>query len=208
MKGLFILALVLGLHGYAEAQKTCKLNADLKTQNCTVTISWTPGVGGTPATKYIVQHRVGTAAFADIVAVAAPSTSTGYTFTDAGNVKHDFVVLADGPPRSAPSSITSWTTPAIVPSGPLPPTNVIISLTSPTAVKLAWKNGCLDCDRQEVQFSQSRPNRNWYLTLPASTTEYTKGELRKNTTYTGRVRSGKDAEVSIYSHGASVTTPR
>jgi hypothetical protein len=205
MKTLLTILTLIVFASLAEAQQTCA-KVSSTSQNCTVTVSWTPGVGGTAPTSFIVQKRIGTNPFTDLKSVAATVTTTQIVFPDTGNVRNDFVVVAlAGTDRSGPSNIASWTTPPIALS-PGAPTNTTLSSLSRDSIRAAWQTNCADCTAQEVSLNQGHPWKNFTIPVSATAGNYTANGLRRDTQYTVRIRAMRGDTVSDYSAPVSVVT--
>jgi fibronectin type 3 domain-containing protein len=168
-----------------------------------IDLAWT-GIGGNEQ-GFRIERSADSKLFT--LMATAGATSTSYSDTNlAGSTTYYYRVRAfNTAGDSASSNVASATTPSG--SLPAPPTNLMATAASATAVKLSWA----DNSSTETGFNVERSVDNITFTqiaqLGANATTFTDSGLSAGTTYFYRVRAYSTAGSSSYSNAAAVTTP-
>lgn len=199
--GVFLFAL---LGSSADAQMTCK-SVSPTSQNCLVTATWPPGTPG--ASGFIIRRSDGAGVKTNIGTVVAPVNTLQNTFTDAGNVKHCWDVIAtNSAGQSAPSPEACWTTPAMqgVPATPGAPS---LSSITRNSMVVSWKNNSTNAKGSVVIRKYSGVAQKLLLAAP-SMTSLTDTGLSANTTYRYQVAAFNDNGFSTPSAEATGSTQR
>jgi hypothetical protein len=93
-------------------------------------------------------------------------------------------------------------------AAPAAPTNLVATPASKTKIDLAWSDNAGDETGFEIERSTNGTTFTRIATVGANATSYTSTGLKRNTTYSYRVRAVNASGASAYSNTASATTLR
>jgi serine protease AprX len=167
-----------------------------------INLTWTDNSGS--ETAFAIFRRSGADDF-DRIAVVDRNTTSYADLELRPGTRYTYRIRAIGPSGASPwSNVASGLT---LPEEPLAPTNLTASATSATQVNLTWRDN--SSDEAAYGVYRKTATTDWVRIggVGANVTSYADLTANAGTTYTYRVRAGRDTMVSGWSNEATVTTP-
>lgn len=215
MKILFI-ALILFFA--SDAQAACTQTSTTE-QDCTYRLDWTweKGTGG-DALGFVMQQMVDNDGEWRDIGEPIPLTERIFIDTirgDIGGRSISWRVMAyNAVARSTPSNLASVVTPEIKEPEPEPelppaaPSNLEVAVLSDSEIRLSWQDNAMNETGQEITRVSFSPPRQEQILVASNVTSFVDFALKKNSTFSYRIRAFNDDGVSDFSNQASARTER